>query len=155
FITLLFATFVVLYAMSSLNVSKYRMLSESMENAFLGEMMGRQVGRGGTEKGVLDHQPAPVPVPSHLTPELQRQLEQRERLLKNIYSTLQAQLAALIRNGAITVLRQPNGIAIDIPATLLFPSGSAVLMPEALQTIDRIGQALADVPYTVQVNGYT
>ena len=27
FITLLFATFVVLYAMSSLNVSKYRMLS--------------------------------------------------------------------------------------------------------------------------------
>jgi chemotaxis protein MotB len=149
FITLLFATFVVLYAMSSLNVSKYRMLSESMENAFLGEMLGHQVGHGGAQKGALDHMPAPVPVPSHLSPEIQRQLEQRER------NMLQSQLAGLIRSGAVTVLRQPNGIAIDIPATLLFPSGSATLMPEALQTIDSIGHTLADAPYIVQVNGYT
>ena len=34
FITLLFAFFVVMYAISSVNVSKYRSLSEGMKSAF-------------------------------------------------------------------------------------------------------------------------
>lgn len=156
FMTLLFATFVMLYAISSVNTSKYRILQQVFAEAFLGKMVHEDAGLQPQKGGVFDHLPAPVPVPQrNISPELQNQIEQHIRQLEKIYDRLTSQFHGLIQKDLVHVVRQPNGVVIDINATLLFTSGSAALTPQALTILDQVGKALADVPYTVQVNGFT
>ena len=156
FMTLLFATFVMLYAISSVNTSKYRILQQVFAEAFLGKMVHEDAGLQPQKGGVFDHLPAPVPVPQrNISPQLQNQIEQRIQQLSRIYERLSSQFQGLIQKDLVHVTRQPNGVVIDINATLLFTSGSATLTPQALTILDQVGKALADVPYTVQVNGFT
>lgn len=156
FMTLLFATFVMLYAISSVNTSKYRILQQVFAEAFLGKMVHEDAGLQPQKGGVFDHLPAPVPVPQrNISPELQNQIEQHIRQLEKIYDRLTSQFHGLIQKDLVHVVRQANGVVIDINATLLFTSGSAALTPQALTILDQVGKALADVPYTVQVNGFT
>lgn len=156
FMTLLFATFVMLYAISSVSISKYRILQQVFAEAFLGKTVHENSGLKPENDGVFNHLPAPIPVPQrNVSPQLQRQIEQRMRQLEKIYNRLSREFQGLIKKNMIHVVRQPNGVVIDINATLLFQSGSAALTPQALTILDQVGQALADVPYTVQVNGFT
>lgn len=156
FMTLLFATFVMLYAISSVNTSKYRILQQVFAEAFLGKMVHEDAGLQPQKGGVFDHLQAPVPLPQrNISPQLQNQIEQRVRQLEKVYDRLSSQFQGLIQKDLIHVTRQPNGVVIDINATLLFTSGSAELTPQALTILDQVGKALADVPYTVQVNGFT
>src|SRR5487761_552199 len=156
FMTLLFATFVMLYAISSVNTSKYRILQQVFAEAFLGKMVHEDAGLQPQKGGVFDHLPAPVPLPQrNISPELQNQSEQRIRQLEKVYDRLSNQFQGLIQKDLVHVVRQPNGVVIDINATLLFTSGSAALTPQALTILDQVGKALVDVPYTVQVNGFT
>lgn len=156
FMTLLFATFVMLYAISSVNTSKYRILQQVFAEAFLGKMVHEDSGLAPKQGGVFDHLPAPVPVPPrNISPQLQNQIEQRIQQLSRIYERLSSQFQGLIQKDLVHVTRQPNGVVIDINATLLFTSGSAALTPQALTILDQVGKALVDVPYIVQVNGFT
>lgn len=156
FMTLLFATFVMLYAISSVNVSKYRILQQVFAEAFLGKMVHEDSGLAPKQGGVFDHLPAPIAVPPrNISPELQSQIERRIQQLSKIYDRLTSQFQGLIQKDLIHVVRQPNGVVIDINATLLFTSGSAALTPQALTILDQVGKALVDVPYIVQVNGFT
>src|SRR5690348_1930318 len=158
FMTLLFATFVMLYAISSVNTSKYRILQQVFAEAFLGKMVHEDSGLAPKQGGVFDHLPAPAPVPvppRNISPQLQNQIEQRIQQLSRIYERLSSQFQGLIQKDLVHVTRQPNGVVIDINATLLFTSGSAALTPQALTILDQVGKALVDVPYIVQVNGFT
>lgn len=156
FMTLLFAAFVMLYAISSVNISKYRVLQQVLAEAFLGTMVHENSGLKPEKDGVFNHLPAPIPLPQrNISPTLQHQIEQRMRQLDKIYNHLSKEFQGLIQSDMIHIVRRPNGVVIDINATLLFPSGSATLTPQALTILDRVGKALADVPYTVQVNGFT
>jgi chemotaxis protein MotB len=156
FMTLLFATFVMLYAISSVNISKYRILQQVFAEAFLGQMIHENSGLQPSKDGVLNHLPAPIPVPQrNISPQLQRQIEHQMRQLDKIYNHLSKDFQGLIKQNMIHIVRQPNGVVIDINATLLFKSGSAALTPQALVLLDQVGKTLADVPYMVQVNGFT
>ncbi|MDE2167729.1 MAG: OmpA family protein [Alphaproteobacteria bacterium] len=156
FMTLLFATFVMLYAISSVNVSKYRILQQVFAEAFLGKMVHEDSDLAPAQSGPFNHLPAPIPVPPrNLSPELQRQIQHRIEQLEKLYNRLSTQFQGLIQKDLVHIVRQPNGVVIDINATLLFASGSATLTPDALTIIDQVGKALADVPYMVQVNGFT
>jgi chemotaxis protein MotB len=156
FMTLLFATFVMLYAISSVNISKYHVLRQVFAQVFLGKVVQENSGIGPASNGVLNHLPAPIPLPKHnISPQLQRQLEDRMRQLERLYNRLSSQFQGLIKKDLVHIVRQPNGVVIDINATLLFQSGSAALTPQAMTILDQVGKALADVPYTVQVNGFT
>lgn len=156
FMTLLMATFVMLYAISSVNVSKYRILQQVFAEAFLGKMVHEDAGLAPQRDGVFNHLPAPIPVPQrNISPMLRKQVEQRVRQLEQIYQRLTKQFQGLIQKDLVHVKRQPTGVTVDINATLLFASGSAELTPQALTILDQVGKILADVPYTVQVNGFT
>lgn len=163
FMTLLFAVFVMLYAISSMNISKYRFLSQVISEAFLGKMVNRDDGLTASQRAPFNNLQAPIAVPvpaiqeppKNLSPELQRQIQERLQQLEKIYNNLSTQFHDLIQKDQVHIVHQPNGVVIDINATLLFQSGSATLMPDALHIIDQVGKALAEVPYTVQVNGFT
>ena len=168
FTTLLLATFVVMYAVSNINSSKFQEMAEAFSTAFMGHTVTMQTdGFAAPNKGPFNFMPAPVEMPvitrdktvKNMPPAMKervtRQVEQRVNKLNEAYQNLTGLLGKMINQGQIRVSLQPLGVVIDINAVLLFESGKADLTPQALGLIDQIGGILKDVPYQVQVNGFT
>src|SRR5580698_9410867 len=64
FVTLLLATFVVMYAVSSINSSKFQEMAESFTTAFIGRTDSiKDSGFSAAEKGPFNFMPNPVHVP--------------------------------------------------------------------------------------------
>src|ERR1700747_3730143 len=64
-LTLLFALFIVLFSISSVNISKYQVLQQSLKAAFSGSILpgGRAILQSGSQS-TAEHTPATAPVPS-------------------------------------------------------------------------------------------
>src|SRR5580698_8255158 len=64
FVTLLLATFVVMYAVSTINSSKFQEMAESFSTAFMGRTTNVQdTGFGAAAKGPFNFMPNPVHLP--------------------------------------------------------------------------------------------
>jgi chemotaxis protein MotB len=64
FVTLLLATFVVMYAVSTINSSKFQEMAESFTTAFMGRQTTvHDTGFGAADKGPFDFMPNPVHLP--------------------------------------------------------------------------------------------
>ncbi|HWB52089.1 MAG TPA: flagellar motor protein MotB, partial [Stellaceae bacterium] len=64
FVTLLLATFVVMYAVSTINSSKFQEMAESFSTAFMGRTTTlNDTGFGAAEKGPFNFMPNPVHLP--------------------------------------------------------------------------------------------
>ena len=151
FITLLFAFFVVMYGISSINETKYRQISGSLNRAFQHD---------GDEK-------TDVPAnarPQHMTlqqlqqQKIARKLLTRKKLqekLKDVEQGLNTAMAPLIREGKVKITRTDKGINVEINASLLFDSGSEVLWADAKRTLWGVADQLIDQPFRVTVEGHT
>ncbi len=157
FITLLFAFFVVMYAISSINEGKYRVLSDSLVSAFqqppssekmiemkskypeILEGTGRPVG-----KSVI--QP-----PGGETPERRAAAEKMKRVAKNVLEAMQP----LIKSGQVQVTQSPRGVTVEINASTLFNSGDAVLQAKSVDTLSAVARVLATTDNPIQVEGHT
>ena len=163
FMTLLLATFVVLYAVSSINVSRYREAAEAFSNVFNGKIIVENRGKGAQPDGIFAHNPAPIPLPMErpLTPPppnappVPDKVRERVAKLDAAYANLTRLLHDVIAKGQVHIAHNGLSVVIDINASVLFQSGSADLTTSALGVIDQIGWVLKDLPYAIQVNGYT
>ena len=119
FITLLFAFFVVMYAISSVNQSKYDQLTSAMGSAFMGQANGGKIilKKESTPENKI-HQDSslikPLPL-SHIYAEKQR--KEREAMVKTGLD-LSSQLSPLIGAGKVTVVQNNRGVRIDINDSL-------------------------------------
>jgi chemotaxis protein MotB len=141
FITLLFAFFVVMYAVSSVNEGKYRTLSESMMNAFSNS---KPVG----ELSVLD-----LPVAKNkeiVVKEAQHNHENARTFLK----VANAITAAKVPPG-VKITSTERGLSIRIKDDALFDSGSAALNPSIKEFLDLIAGLVRDLPNLIVVEGHT
>jgi chemotaxis protein MotB len=180
-ITLLLAFFVVMYALSTVNQGKYRLLSDSLYAAFRGEprtlepvQLGQhQAGAGAdSHTGVLqqqrpDPQHAPAagelvklaPLMPQVAPtraaELAAQAAQREAALARVADQVQSALGDLVRRNLMTVRRKEMWVEVELRTDILFTSGSAQPAPAATPVLERLGRALAPLPNAVRVEGYT
>jgi chemotaxis protein MotB len=164
FITLLLAFFVVMYAVSTVNSSKFQQMAEAFASAFMGKVPTiRDSGMAAAEKAPFDNLPSPVRAPvvtrepqvKHLPHALRQQVEQQAEKLVEAYEKLTQLLANMIREGQVRVTLKSIGVVIDINAVVLFNSGKAELTPAALQLIEQIASVLKDLNYRIQVNGFT
>jgi chemotaxis protein MotB len=151
FMTLLFAFFVVMYALSSINEGKYRVFSESVGDAF-------GLGKGGPAIGVpgvaIDTPAAlalPNPVRKRRNEALRREKEHMTRLAQNLSSTL----APLVKEGKVRVTQNSRGVSVEINASILFNQGDARLTEESDQALRAVAVLLKDDPHAVQVEGHT
>ncbi len=156
FITLLFAFFVVMYAISSVNQSKYEQLTSAMGSAFMGQTNGGKIIlKKDTSPENKIHQDSslikPLPL-SHIYAEKQR--KEREAMVKTGLD-LSSQLSPLIGAGKVTVLQNNRGVRIDINDSLLFETGSADLSEAAKPLMQQIADKLKATPYFMQVEGHT
>jgi chemotaxis protein MotB len=170
--TLLFAVFVVLFAISSTNISKVHELTKSLQEAFSGPVLtgGKaMMERGNQSEG---QQASPTPPLPTLTPaqalqdamqgtgtaeeaaEKAAQEEQDFQALKKRIDKL-VEEAGLADKVSTTV--NLRGLKIKLLTDkLVFNSGSAVINQQAFRTIDRIGRIVAtERKHPVQVEGHT
>jgi chemotaxis protein MotB len=164
FMTSLLATFVVMYAVSSVNSSRFQEMAEALSTAFTGkELKIESAGLAAAHKAPFDRMPSPVHAPivtrepqvRHLPPALRQHVERRAERLNEAYQKLTALLAGMIRKGEVRVSLQALGVVIDINALVLFDSAQADLLPAAQTLIDEVAEVLKPLNYPIQINGFT
>jgi len=154
FITLLFAFFVVMYAVSQLNEGKYRVLSDTLASAF------RIVpgGSSGAAVAINPNAPLPVAIPiRRVQPSLKtdEKLAQNKEHLRNMAKELEDALAPLVKEGQVRITEGALGITIDINANVLFAPGDARLGVEAVRALVAVAQILAPSDFPITVEGHT
>jgi chemotaxis protein MotB len=152
FITLLFAFFVVMYALSTINEGKYRILSNSLTQAFRNVTMnteGAQIVPMTAITGNVN------------TPQKQRSTEPNparvaiRKKMQDMAEQIRRALAPLVRDGRVTINDGAFGISIEINASVLFNPGEAVAGPEAVRALRAVGQVLAEGDFPIKVEGHT
>lgn len=135
FITLLFAFFVVMYAISSLNTSKYKSLSEGMNNAF------NKKDQENSEQSIEDIKDGPH--------------------TKKVYGKFQDGLDEInqslseLEDQNYKINRQKGWIELDVKSGALFGSGDADIKAEALVKLMQIAGKLKKSHAIVSIEGYT
>jgi chemotaxis protein MotB len=156
FITLLFAFFVVMYALSSINEGKYRVMSDSISSAFRSIPGLSQSAQVGVNPGT--GQPISIAIPAKRLPPNAKtdptQVAKRERL-KNVAKDLNKALAPLVAEGKVTVTEGALGITVDINASVLFASGDARLDLGAVRALAAVAQILVATDFPIIVEGHT
>lgn len=149
FITLLFAFFVVMYAISAVNESKYRALANSLGVAF---------GAPPPVRPIVGDEPMAPPVQLKSNPQqkrnseaLRREKEQMTRIARDILAVL----APLVDQGMVRVTQTPRGVNVEINASVLFAPGDANLTGESSQALKAVAGVLKDNERAIQVEGHT
>jgi chemotaxis protein MotB len=164
FTTLLLATFVVMYAVSSINTSKFEEMAEAFSTAFMGKITKLQAqGLAAANKAPFNYMPSPVHTPvvtrenevKHLPPALTQAVARRAEKLDRAYKELVKLLQPMIEKQQVRVLLQDLGVVIDVNAVVLFASGKAELTPDAAQLMEQVASILKDLHYPIQVDGFT
>ena len=154
FITLLFAFFVVMYAISSINEGKYRVLSDSLIHAFKeAPSTEKLIVMGERRPEVMDGSGKPIGQQAVRTPAATEQ-PVTERM-KSIARDVKTAMAALEKQGQVRVTQSPRGITVEISASTLFASGDATLQPQSAQALAAVAKVLAEIDNPIQIEGHT
>ena len=177
--TLLLAFFVVMYAISSVNEGKYRVLSDSLFAAFRGaprtmepvQVGEKQVGSGAdiktslVEQSMIEGQPrtmlTPLPVkagaPTRPASESDVSPVQAAaaRELQRVADQVEQAMDDLVKANMVVVRRKDFWIEVEIKTDILFPSAKAQLEQKAVGVIERLGVALSPFPNSIRVEGHT
>jgi chemotaxis protein MotB len=161
FITLLFAFFVVMYSISSLNEGKYKVLSQTMVAAFTGQPTTPNPVQVGQPFNSMPSAIDLPPIPKPQQPEIIQPgrggpgARQVQKTLEGVAEKVRELLASAIRKGDVRVRMTQLGVVIDIHDTVLFASGQAELTLQAQELLNQIAGVLQGVAYPIQVNGFT
>lgn len=154
FVTLLFAFFVVMYAISSVNEGKYRVLSDTLIAAFNTPPKSTQpiqVGKPITEAPV--HQTSPgVAKPIRVEPP---KVDDQKARMATIANKVAASLKPLIDRDEIKVTHNKLWVEVEIKSSILYSSGSAELEIEAYTPLKKLAAVVKDLPNYVDVEGHT
>ncbi|MEN6392084.1 MAG: flagellar motor protein MotB [Syntrophomonas sp.] len=162
FITLLMVFFVVMYAMSKVDVQKYAAMANSLSVVLTGKSAsvletagpsvvpgtsGAQVKQGSAEQAAN-----------------QAQLEEVKKVISDFIKNQDQEAAKEQQAGNTDVIKlsdniiiyeQERGLVISFKDTLLFASGSDELTPRARTIIAGVGSALVKLSNYIRVEGHT
>lgn len=177
FITLLFAFFVVMYAVSSVNEGKYRVLSDSMVAAFkssprsdtviqLGSSVTKReidmaiqqaMKRSAHDAGRDSQSPVGTLFEGVTKPRSADQGAggQRAGNLKRLAAQVAQAMAGLIAQDLIKVRSSDTWLEIEIKDSVLFASGSARLQTEAIPVLEELAKIFSKLSNAIAVEGFT
>lgn len=157
FVTLLFAFFVVMYSISSVNEGKYKIFSNSLNLAFAKQPasnMSNVVLNQQSEQlnALLSRNKTVVDKRTAQLGEQQRKVQER---MKNLTNGLNQVMASLINQRMVSINQTRRGVAIDISANTLFKTGEAVLQPGTLSVLRQVAAVLSNEDMSIEVEGHT
>ena len=156
FMTLLFATFVVLYALSQLNVNEFKKVEESLRKAFSVQSL-LDGGRGVMSQGesIVDANAANSVIDSLMMEFISQKYEQES------YEQIKKQIDDMNKNGTlsnVSAIIDERGLVIIISdKDVLFKSGSAELTDEAKKILEKVGKLIVErfAMHIIKVEGHT
>ena len=165
FITLLFAFFVVMYSISSVNEAKYKSLTNSIGSAFSNKNQptansAPQV----SPSDPVDNLPAddkipPLENPTSEETEKKRQLSEEilkeRKQLSQVSDQLKNALAPFIDMNLVTVISNDYWISLEMNSELLFLSGEAELSKKAIPVLEKITEVINPMQNAINVEGHT
>lgn len=167
YMTLMFALFVVLYAMSIIKEEEYSVLADSLTKLF------EKPAQSGT--GVPGNSVLTVPAPQSeldlhgssldsakgptLLADATRLSEVSERQLgsplQSVEQQLRKALANLLEQGLAKVQQDDNWLSIELSSGLLFASGSATTTSSAQTLLAEITRIINPINNYIRIRGYT
>ena len=175
-VTLLFALFTVMYAMSSVNEGKFRVLSDSLIAAFHGapksiepvNIGDKQPGKGGEkplvgiqptafmkikeQKSGVDATQAPRDPNAETSPQDPNKVP---GALIRMERQVQDAMQSLIDAKLVTVRRESMWLEIEINTDILFPSGAGDFSAQAAPVLDKLAEVLKNFENPIRVEGHT
>jgi len=152
FITLLFAFFVVMYAISSVNEGKYKVLSNALVNAF-----SNVTATPGGQAIVVPASAPPVAARPTLKADKlppTEKAEERDKM-KNVAKDIMEVLAPLVREGKVKLLETSRGVTIEINDSILFAPAQAKLQAASVSAMQAVAQVLANSDFPITIEGHT
>ncbi len=168
FITLLFALFVVMYSISSVNEDKYRVLSATLTDAFQTSAQSLNP----IQIGEQVRMPDPV-AGEFAAPELARKAERMDQeaeqmagegpgptgldfaSLSRIAADLKGELSPFIDQDLVKVTQTERGLEVEMKSRMLFKSGSSRLSRDAVKALGDVAAILKPLPNQIKVEGHT
>lgn len=156
FITLLFATFVVLYALSQVDIKDFQALENSIKQAFAAPslMQGTEGVMQETSDSLFDSAQAD----SMIAPLMMEYLSQKYE--EESMQDMEKSLNEAVKDGEIEgveTYRTDKGLMIRFNDDYLFKPGSAALIPSAKVKLDKVGAIIARkfVLHNMRIEGHT
>jgi len=166
--TLLFCLFMVLFAISSVNTSKFEALQKALQNAFSGKILsgGEAVMETGNDKqpnkpGTEPPLEAITPLQALATSSIHTQQSKAAEKENQDFKKLKERIDALVEKegltGKVETTIRKRGLVVELLTdNVFFDSGQAVLKPGALSLLDRLGDVLrAEQTHPIVVEGHT
>jgi chemotaxis protein MotB len=161
FITLLFAFFVVMYSVSSVNEGKYRVLSDALVAAFRSSakslspiQVGHSVRTPYSPQYSFRRAPSAVNIPNMPTPSGGKNTRLAIEI-RRIADQLESAMAGLIDKKLVKVTRKHLSVEVEINNKVLFESGSATVSSDAVPVVKKLAEILRRNRYPLRVEGYT
>lgn len=157
FITLLFAFFVTMYAISRVDGQKLGSAVESFQRA-LGSVVAIQTYQ--REPGVI---PSPnTQIPYNLTPIEGKPHTAEARAFEKISKDIKEGLGKLPQgekgggfSGQIKFILEKRGLVIRISEHVFFKSGDSSILPEFIPMLDVLAKTLSNIPNHIRIEGHT
>ncbi len=146
FVTLLFAFFVVMYAISSVNEEKYKTFSNSLSIAFT---------QHASSSPASISQPSLNALANNRDGRMAAQQRKIREEMKSVSESLQKALGPEIAQGQIGLHQTARGMEVDIRASALFGEGDDKLQGDAKQTLQKLAEVLSRENQSVEVEGHT
>ena len=156
FITLLFAVFVVLYAMSKIDEGKYKVLGSSLNTAFGSVSLGNR--NAGESVHISPQNEQDLLLKSLVdkrNAKMAEQLRKQKEAMQAMVNELTQVLAPLVKNDLVSVTQSPRGVVVDINANALFEQGEAALQKSAARTLTAVAKVLDTGTQLIEVEGHT
>ncbi len=155
FITLMFAFFVVMYALSSVNENKYRILSDSLVKTFKNREVSGKPIQIGKEPMTLKAEPSPKIEPEKKQTKPHSENEANKQKMARIAGQLIKNLKPLVDKELIKVEHNDQWVKVQINTSILFDTGSAVLENDGFEPLIALAKVLKPLPNIINVEGYT
>jgi len=143
-LTLLFCFFVVMYSISSLDSSKYSLLSNTLE---------QQLSDERDKNTELTSEPREKLSKDQLY--TQNVLEQAEQEIDQIAADVEQEFHQLIDEERVKVKRNKFWLEVEFNSNLLYPSGSSELLDEAKPILVSLAHRLAPMNNRLNIEGFT
>lgn len=157
FMTLLFATFVVLYALSQVDIKDFKSLEDSIKQAFAAPsiIQGSQGIMADSGDSVLNSDSG---ADSMITPLMMEYMSQKYE--DQSFQDIQQDVKAMEKTGELSgvqTLESDKGLIIRFSNDSMFKSGSAALLPSAKEKLDKIGAVIAKrfILHYMRIEGHT
>ncbi|MCL6414484.1 flagellar motor protein MotD [Aestuariirhabdus sp. Z084] len=164
FITLLFAFFVVMYSISSVNEGKYKILSETLVGVFNQpprSVNPIQVGESPVRDRSSSDDPIAIPHGQQVAINPREggdrtfTEEEATENLEVIGDNLKTAFSELIAEEKISVTGNEMWVEIEMPASLLFDSGDSIPKNAAFDILRKVADIIKPYSNPVHIEGFT